>query len=70
MTDADEARARVRRLLLSGDNILKNRDDASRERALARYREALDAARDVGLTDLVPIIEVRLADAGAAADGH
>ena len=47
MSDAEDARARVRRLLLSGDNTLKNRDDpASRERARARLR-----ARD-----LVPVV--------------
>jgi hypothetical protein len=65
MSDADEARARVRRLLLSGDNILKNRDDASRDRALARYREALTLAREAGMTELEPIIAVRLRDAEA-----
>ena len=29
MSDDEDARARVRRLLLSGDNTLKNRDDGS-----------------------------------------
>ncbi len=61
MSDAEDARARVRRLLLSGDNTLKNRDDpASRDRARARFEEALTLARDVGLDDAVTIIERRL----------
>ena len=61
MSDADEARGRVRRLLLSGDNTLKNRDDpASRERARARFEEALELARTSGLDDAVTIIERRL----------
>lgn len=63
LSDTDDARATVRRLLLSGDNILKNRDDSTRwERAAARYRDARDTARRAGLDDLLPIVEVRLAD--------
>jgi|GEM_PF-5656546 len=69
MSDTDEVRGRVRRLLLSGDNILKNRDASGRERALARYHEALALAREAGITELEPIIAVRLADAEAADAG-
>ncbi|MGE0026467.1 MAG: hypothetical protein AB7O78_19090 [Thermoleophilia bacterium] len=61
MSEDDDARARVRRLLLSGDNTLKNRDDPkSRERARARFEEALALARESGLDDAVTIIERRL----------
>lgn len=61
MSDAEDRRARVRRLLLSGDNTLKNRDDPkSRERARARFEEALALARESGLDDAVTIIERRL----------
>lgn len=65
-TGGSDVRARVRRLLLSGDNTLKNRDDpASRARARARartrYEEALTMAREAGLDDAVTIIERRLA---------
>ena len=61
MSDSEDARARVRRLLLSGDNTLKNRDDAnSRERARGRFEEALTLARASGLDDAVTIIERRL----------
>lgn len=62
MGDAEDARGRVRHLLLSGDNTLKNRDDPkSRERARARFEEALALARAAGLEDAVTIIERRLA---------
>lgn len=69
MNDDDEARAKVRRLLLSGDNTLKNRDDpASAERARARFEEALAVAEDAGLgDDILLIIRRRLAPAGADA---
>jgi hypothetical protein len=61
MTDSEEARKRVRQLLLSGDNTLKNRDDpAGRDRARARFEEALALARSSGLDDAVTIIERRL----------
>lgn len=55
---AEEATARVRRLLLSGDNTLKNRHDA--EGARRRFEEALALAREAGLDDVVTIIERRL----------
>ncbi len=61
MSDAEDARARVRRLLLSGDNTLKNRHDPkSRDRARARFEEALALARESDLDDAVTIIERRL----------
>lgn len=65
MTDPDEARAQVRRLVLSGDNILKNRDDDTRHaRARERFARAHALAVEAGLTDILPIIEVRLGDLG------
>ncbi len=68
MTDADDVRAGVRRLLLSGDNTLKNRDDdAGAARARARYEEALALAEDAGLDEgTLRIIRLRL----GAADGE
>jgi hypothetical protein len=61
MSDSEDARKRVRQLLLSGDNTLKNRDDpAARARARARFEEALALARASGLDDAVTIIERRL----------
>jgi hypothetical protein len=54
VSDVEGATRRVRQLLLSGDNTLKNRHDpASRERARARYEEALTVAQDAGLGDEV-----------------
>ena len=61
MSDVDEARGRVHHLLLSGDNTLKNRHDpTSRERARARFEEALEVATASRLDDAVTIIERRL----------
>jgi hypothetical protein len=54
VSDVEQATRRVRQLLLSGDNTLKNRHDpASRERARARYEEALAVAEGAGLGDEV-----------------
>jgi hypothetical protein len=69
MADDDEARAKVRRLLLSGDNTLKNRDDpAGLQRARARFEEALEVAEEAGLgDDILLIIRRRLAPGGTDA---
>ena len=54
---------RVRRLLLSGDNTLKNRSGpASIARAGERFREAREIAVAADLGDLLAIIDARLAD--------
>jgi hypothetical protein len=57
----DEARRRVRQLLLSGDNTLKNRTGDERiARARARYEDALVVARDAGLDDAALFVQRRL----------
>ena len=57
----DEARRRVRQLLLSGDNTLKNRTGDERvARARARYEGALAVARESGLDDAVVLAQRRL----------
>jgi hypothetical protein len=57
----DEARRRVRQLLLSGDNTLKNRTGDERlARARSRFEEALAVARDAGLDDAVVFVQRRL----------
>jgi hypothetical protein len=57
----DEARRRVRQLLLSGDNTLKNREGDERvARARSRYVEALAVARDAGLDDVAAFAQRRL----------
>ncbi|MCC6830027.1 MAG: hypothetical protein IT200_01665 [Thermoleophilia bacterium] len=63
----EDARRRVRQLLLSGDNTIKNRDDDARlARARARFDEARRIAVQAGLDEVLPIIDVRLADLPAA----
>ena len=57
----DEARARIQKLLVTGDNRLKQGVDP--EKVRQTYEEALAAAREAGLENSVrPLVEVRLAD--------
>jgi hypothetical protein len=57
----DEARRRVRQLLLSGDNTLKNRTGEERiARARARCEDALAVARGAGLDDAAAFAQRRL----------
>ena len=57
----DDARERIRHLLVTGDNRLKQ--GVSPEKVRATYEQALEAARAAGLEDQVrPLVEVRLAD--------
>jgi hypothetical protein len=59
--DADGARTRIQKLLVTGDNRLKQ--GVSAEKARASYEQALAVARDAGLEDAVrPLVEIRLAD--------
>jgi len=61
MAARDEARARIQRLLVTGDNRLKHGVDARKVRE--SYEQALAAAREAGLEDAVrPLVEIRLAD--------
>ncbi len=58
---ADEARERIQKLLVTGDNRLKQ--GVALEKVRASYEEALAVARDAGLEDAIrPLVEVRLAD--------
>ena len=59
---ADEgARARIQKLLVTGDNRLKQ--GVPPEKARASYEEALAVAREAGLEESVrPLVELRLAD--------
>jgi hypothetical protein len=60
----DEARARVQRLLVTGDNRLKQ--GVAPERVRESYEQALEAAREAGIDDAVrPLVELRLADLDA-----
>ncbi len=57
----DEARARIQRLLVTGDNRLKQGVELHKIRE--SYEAALAVAREAGLEDAVrPLVELRLAD--------
>jgi hypothetical protein len=59
--DANEARAKVHDLLLTGDNRLKN--GVSADKIRESYEQALAVAREHGLEESVrPLVEIRLAD--------
>ena len=56
-----DARERIQKLLVTGDNRLKQGVDAAKARE--SYEQALAAAREAGLEDSVrPLVEVRLLD--------
>jgi hypothetical protein len=57
----EHARERIRKLLLTGDNRLKQ--GVAAEKVRASYEEALAVAREAGLEQQIrPLVEVRLAD--------
>jgi hypothetical protein len=57
----DEARARIQKLRVTGDNRLKQGVDPAKARE--SYEQALAVAREAGLEETVrPLVEVRLAD--------
>jgi hypothetical protein len=59
--DVAEARARIQKLLVTGDNRLKQ--GVAVEKARESYEQALAVAREAGLEESVrPLVEVRLAD--------
>jgi hypothetical protein len=58
---ADDARERIQKLLVTGDNRLKQ--GVAPEKVRANYEEALAVAREAGLEDAIgPLVAVRLAD--------
>jgi hypothetical protein len=61
MAAEDEARARIQKLLVTGDNRLKQ--GVALEKVRENYEEALAVAREAGIEETVrPLVEVRLAD--------
>ena len=61
MSTPDDARATIQRLLVTGDNRLKQ--GVSLEKVRESYLAALEAARAAGLEQAVrPLVELRLAD--------
>jgi hypothetical protein len=64
----DDVRARIQKLLVTGDNRLKQGVDPAKVRE--SWEQALEVAREAGLEDAVrPLVEVRLADLGLRAPG-
>jgi hypothetical protein len=56
-----DARERIQKLLVTGDNRLKQGVDPAKVRE--SYEQALQAAREAGLEESVgPLVELRLAD--------
>jgi hypothetical protein len=65
---ADDARARIQKLLVTGDNRLKQ--GVALEKVRESYEDALALAREAGLEESVlPLVEVRLADLEQRAGG-
>ena len=57
----NDARERIQKLLVTGDNRLKQ--GVAPEKVRASYEEALAVAREAGLEETVrPLVELRLAD--------
>ncbi|HSI97435.1 MAG TPA: hypothetical protein VK926_03665 [Gaiellaceae bacterium] len=68
MAESDAVRTRIQKLLVTGDNRLKQGVDP--EKVRETYEEALAVAREAGLEDAVlPLVEIRLADLERLARG-
>jgi hypothetical protein len=64
----DDAHERIQKLLVTGDNRLKQ--GVAVEKVRANYEEALELAREAGLEDRIrPLVELRLADLERLAGG-
>jgi hypothetical protein len=68
MPGDDGARTRIQKLLVTGDNRLKQGVELAKVRE--SYEAALEVAREAGIEDSVrPLVEVRLADLEQLAGG-
>lgn len=68
MGAGDEARAKIQRLLVTGDNRLKQ--GVAPDKVRESYEQALEVAREAGVEDSVrPLVEIRLADLERLAGG-
>jgi hypothetical protein len=64
----DDVRERIQKLIVTGDNRLKQ--GVAPEKVRATYDEALELAREAGLEDRIrPLVELRLADLERLAGG-
>jgi hypothetical protein len=62
---ADDVRERIQKLLVTGDNRLKQGVDPAKARE--SWEQALALAREAGLEERIrPLVEVRLADLAGA----
>ena len=63
-----DARGRIQKLLVTGDNRLKQGVEPAKVRQ--SYEQALEAAREAGLEESIrPLVEIRLADLDRLAGG-
>ena len=61
MKTGEDAHERIQKLLVTGDNRLKQGVDP--QKARASWEQALALAKDAGLEDAIrPLVELRLAD--------
>jgi hypothetical protein len=66
---SDDVREQIQKLLVTGDNRLKQ--GVSAEKVRESYEQALALARANGLEDRIrPLVEVRLADLDRLSPGH
>jgi len=64
----DDVRERIQKLLVTGDNRLKQ--GVAPEKVRASYEQALELAREAGMEDRIrPLVELRLADLERLAGG-
>ena len=64
----NDIRERIQKLLITGDNRLKQ--GVAPEKVRATYEQALALAREAGLEDRIgPLVEIRLADLDRLARG-
>jgi hypothetical protein len=65
---SEDARERIQKLLVTGDNRLKQ--GVSPEKVRETYEQALEVAREAGLEEAIrPLVEIRLADLERLAGG-
>jgi hypothetical protein len=65
---SEDVRERIQKLLVTGDNRLKQ--GVAHEKVRESYEQALAVAREAGLEDAIrPLVEVRLADLDRLAGG-
>jgi hypothetical protein len=63
----NESRERIQKLLVTGDNRLKQGVDPAKVRQ--SYEQALELAREAGIEESIrPLVEIRLADLAKPSD--